>query len=72
MTYVSSTSIHTDLSAIQPNSTNNRMLRIQVNTSSTGAPVALTSFSLNTNGGSGNDTLNLANAKIFILETASI
>jgi hypothetical protein len=65
MTYVSSTSVHTDLSAIQPNSTNNRMLRIQVNTSSSGAPVSLTSFSLNTNGGSGNDTLNLANAKVF-------
>jgi hypothetical protein len=40
-------------------STNNRMLRILVRTSSAGAPVAITSFSLNTNGGSGNDTLNL-------------
>jgi hypothetical protein len=72
MTYVSSTSVHTDLSAIQPNSTNNRMLRIQVNTSSTGAPVALTSFSLNTNGGSGNDTLNLANAKIYYTGNSTV
>lgn len=72
MTYVSSTSVHTDLSAVQPGSTNNRMLRIQVNTSSTGAPVALTSFSLNTNGGSGNDTLNLANAKVFYTGNSSV
>ena len=64
MTYVSSTSVHTDLSAVQPSSTNNRMLRIMVRTGSTGAPVALTQFSLNTTGG-GNDTMNIANAKVY-------
>jgi hypothetical protein len=64
MTYVSSTSVHTDLSTVQPSSTANRMLRMMVRTGSTGAPIALTQFSLNTNGG-GNDTMNIANAKVF-------
>jgi hypothetical protein len=64
MTYVSSTSVHTELTAVQPSSTANRMLRMMVRTGSTGAPIALTQFSLNTNGG-GNDTMNIANAKVF-------
>jgi hypothetical protein len=64
MTYISSTSAHTDLSSVQPSSTNNRMLRILVRTGSTGAPIALTQFSLNTIGG-GNDTMNIVNAKIY-------
>ncbi|MDZ4669016.1 MAG: BNR-repeat neuraminidase N-terminal domain-containing protein [bacterium] len=72
MTYISSTSVHTDLSSIQPASVNNRMLRIRVRTSSTGAPISLTSFSLNTNGSSGNDTLNLANAKMFYTGSSSV
>lgn len=72
MTYISSTTMHPELTSVQPNSTNNRMLRILIRASSAGAPVAITSFSLNTNGGSGNDTLNLANAKVFYTGNSSV
>jgi hypothetical protein len=64
MTYIGSSVIHTDLSMVERPSTNNRMLRAMVRMSSTGAPVAITQFSLDANGG-GDDTSNIANVKIF-------
>jgi hypothetical protein len=64
MTYVSSTSEHLDLTKVETGSTNNRLLRVFVRTSATGAPVNVTQFNLNTNGG-GNDTSNINNIKIY-------
>lgn len=64
MTYVSSSAIHPDQGIIETSSTNNRMLRLLVRMSATGAPVALTQFNLNANGG-GDDTSNIANVKVF-------
>lgn len=64
MTYVSSTSEHVDLSRVETGSTNNRLLRVFVRTSASGAPVSITQFNLNTNGG-GNDTTNINNIKIY-------
>ncbi len=64
MTYVSSTSEHVDLTKVETGSTNNRLLRVFVRTSATGAPVSITQFNLNTNGG-GNDTTNINNIKIY-------
>ncbi len=64
MTYISSTSQHVDLSSVEIGSTNNRLLRIFIRTSATGAPIKLTKLDLNTNGG-GNDAVNIANIKVF-------
>ncbi|OYU97751.1 MAG: hypothetical protein CFE21_05535 [Bacteroidetes bacterium B1(2017)] len=64
MTYVSSTSVHTDLSKVETGSINNRMLRIYVQTSASGASINATSFSFSTNG-SAAPLVNIANAKVF-------
>ncbi len=64
MTYVGSTADHPTLVTVQPGTTNNQILRILVMGSSSGAPINVTQFNLNTTGG-GNDALNIANAKIF-------
>ena len=64
MTYVGSNANHPVLITVQPSTTNNQMLRILIIGSSSGAPINVTQFNLNTTGG-GNDALNIANAKIF-------
>jgi hypothetical protein len=50
MSYLSSTSVHPTFQKISTGSINNQMLRIRVITSSTGAPIPVTQFDLNTNG----------------------
>jgi hypothetical protein len=50
MTYLASNATHTMLSKIERGTTINQMLRILVRTSSTGAPIQATQFSLSTNG----------------------
>ncbi|MBC7382605.1 MAG: T9SS type A sorting domain-containing protein [Bacteroidia bacterium] len=64
MTYIGSSAIHPDLSKVETNSNNNRLLRILIRTGLTGSPINVTQFSLNTTGG-GNDTANIRNAKIW-------
>ncbi len=70
MTYVSTDVTHPSISTVQPGSIQNQILRINVIGSSTGAPINLTQFDLNTNGGS-QDTLNLINAKIYYTGSSS-
>jgi hypothetical protein len=50
MTYIGSNMIHPTLSKVERGSTLNQMARIMVVTSSSGAPIPVTEFSLNTNG----------------------
>ncbi|MDP1726362.1 MAG: BNR-repeat neuraminidase N-terminal domain-containing protein [Bacteroidota bacterium] len=64
MTYIGSNVNHPDISKVETNSVNNRLLRIMIRTSSTGSPLNVTQFSLTTNGG-GIDTSNILNAKIW-------
>lgn len=64
VTYVGSEVAHMELSMVETNSTNNRMLRVMVRMSSAGAPVSATQINLDAAGG-GNDTANIANAKVF-------
>jgi hypothetical protein len=64
VTYVSSSAAHMELSMVESGSTNNRMLRVMVRMSSAGAPVSATQINLDAAGG-GNDTSNIANAKVF-------
>jgi hypothetical protein len=64
VTYVSSSAAHMELSMVETGSTNNRMLRVMVRMSSAGAPVSATQINLDAAGG-GNDTSNIANAKVF-------
>ncbi len=64
MSYIGSAAVHPEQGIVETSTINNRMLRVLVRMSSTGAPVALTQFSLNANGG-GDDTSNIANVKVF-------
>ena len=64
MTYIGSNTNHPDLSKVETNSINNRLLRIMIRTSSTGSPLNVTQFNLSTNGG-GMDSSNILNAKIW-------
>ncbi len=70
MTYIGSNANHPDLTKVETNSINNRLLRIMIRTSSSGSPLNVTQFSLNTNGG-GMDTLNILNAKIWYTGTSN-
>jgi hypothetical protein len=71
VTYVSSSAAHMELSMVETNSTNNRMLRVMVRMSSAGAPVSATQINLDAAGG-GNDTSNIANAKVFFTGNSSV
>ncbi|MCA0425822.1 MAG: GEVED domain-containing protein [Bacteroidetes bacterium] len=64
MTFISTTTAHPDLSAVEQSSINNPMLRVDVVTSSAGAPINVTQFDLSTNGG-GIDTSNIAGIKVY-------
>jgi hypothetical protein len=64
MTYISSDVIHPTLAKVERGTANNQFLRIMVRTSSTGAPIALTQFSLSTNG-SANPLTNMDSAIIW-------
>jgi len=70
MAYLGSSASHPELSKIEVGSTSNKMLKIMVRTSSIGAPISVTQFTLNTNGG-GSDTTNILNAKMFYTGTSS-
>ncbi len=70
MTYITSSASHPDLSNAEPNSVNNKMLKIMVVGSSTGSPITVSQFALSTNFG-GNDALNIANAKIYYTGNSS-
>jgi len=70
MTYIGSTAEHVDLSKVETGSINNRLLRVMVRMSSTGAPVNLTQMNLNTNGG-GDDTSNISNIKVYYTGASS-
>ncbi|MBU3662329.1 MAG: T9SS type A sorting domain-containing protein [Bacteroidetes bacterium] len=64
MTYLGMEVTQPELSMVETSSTNNQLLRVMVRMSSSGAPVSISQFSLNANGG-GDDTLNIANVKVF-------
>ena len=64
MTYLSSDVIHPTIAKVERGTANNQFLRIMVRTSSTGAPIALTQFSLSTNG-SANPLTNMDSAIIW-------
>ena len=71
MSYVSTTTAQTDLTKVAQGSSNNNILQLQVVTSSTGAPINLTSMDIATTGSTSvSDITNLkvwytANSKIF-------
>ncbi len=64
MTYLSSTPAHPFTSKVARPSSNNPILRMRVITSSTGATIPVTSFSLSTNGG-GVDTSNIDTIRVW-------
>ena len=64
MTYISSDIIHPTLAKVERGTANNQFLRIMVRTSSTGAPISVTQFSLSTNG-SANPLTNMDSAIIW-------
>lgn len=64
-TYVSSDVIHPDLARVpRQGQLNTPVMRVRVITTNTGAPLQVTQFDLNTNGG-GADTTNISAAKIY-------
>jgi hypothetical protein len=64
MTYVSSEATHPDLLRMERNTTNNIMMRVRVDMSSIGAPVALSQLQLSL-AGSNNPTTNLDSVSIW-------
>ncbi len=64
MTYISSSVGHINLNRVPQSNTNTQVLKINIVTSATGAPIPLTQFNLTTLGG-GVDTTNIANAKVY-------
>ncbi|MCG9880165.1 MAG: GEVED domain-containing protein, partial [Bacteroidia bacterium] len=64
MTYLGSDIIHPTIAKVERGTVNNQFLRIMVRTSSTGAPINVTQFSLNTNG-SANPLTNMDSAIIW-------
>jgi hypothetical protein len=64
MSYVASTTAHTDLSKVETNSSNNIVLRVLVQTSAVGAPINVTQLNLSTNGG-GVDTSNVSAINVW-------
>ncbi len=69
MTYVSSTTTQA-VGAVALNSTNQRVIGIQVVTTGTTNPISATSFALNTNGTT--NVADISNAKLFYTGTSSI
>ncbi|MFN4083926.1 MAG: GEVED domain-containing protein [Bacteroidia bacterium] len=64
MTFVSANAFHQDLTRVEQNSTNNMILRLEVEMSTTGASIPVSSFTFNTNG-SANPAANISNARVF-------
>lgn len=64
MTFVAANAYQTNLSKVEQNSNNNEILRLEVEMSATGAGIAATSFTFNTNG-SVAPTTNISNARVY-------
>ncbi len=71
MTYLSTSVTHPDLSPLQTNTVNNRLLSIKVMTSSTGAPVNLSNFSLSTLGSTA-PLSDINNAKVWYTGNSNV
>jgi hypothetical protein len=63
MTYVSSTAAQTTVSKVARGSANNEVIKVEVITSATGAPVSLTDLTFNATGTT--DTANIRNMKVW-------